>query len=499
MVTVVRRVSHDASAQDTAIVVDIYCRVSTDPQEDNSSLDEQEAAGRAYCAEHGYVVGMVHREVFSGYQYREREKLELMRERYRDGKIQGVVIRTLDRLSRSQVHNAILMEEMEHHDITLHCVKENIDDSPMGKFVRMVLAFVAEMEREKIMDRTMTGRTNAVKAGKMKALSAHKMRYGYQWEDPQKKDKIILNKKEAAVIRWMAIKYARGTSAEQLRKTLKEWGIPSPMGVEWSDFTIVTLLSDRRITGTNVQAFRHKESRYKSHHDTIDLPDGIWPRIISNELFARIQRRLETNKAQATRSSKRPEEFLLRAGYVRCAVCKAVMRTCYDDRRKLTYTYRCKAHGIIPSKQLDAAIWQKMQQLADHVTLIEEAIALATQDRRLENNVKAIEASITKWQAAADSYLADLSNATLNGRSKAAILKQMNDANEMVLQLEAERAQLLAGLVNKEREQAAYQEILAWCKQVKEAREEMTYQRKRDFLDMLGIVVTVYCEKPYHH
>src|SRR5947207_13110161 len=184
MVTVVKRASQDSSAQNAAIVVDIYCRVSTDPQEDNSSLDEEEAAGWAYCAEHCYVVGMVHREVFSGYQYREREKLELMRERYRDGKIQGVVIRTLDRLSRSQVHNAILMEEMEHHDITLHCVKENIDDSPMGKFVRMVLAFVAEMEREKIMDRTMTGRTNAVKAGKMKALSAHKMRYGYQWEDP---------------------------------------------------------------------------------------------------------------------------------------------------------------------------------------------------------------------------------------------------------------------------------------------------------------------------
>nr|MBA2679236.1 recombinase family protein [Ktedonobacteraceae bacterium] len=86
-------------------IVDIYARVSTDDQENNSSLDEQETDGRQYCKEHGLTVGMVHREVFSGYQYREREKLSLMRERYRDGKIQGVVIRTLDRLSRSQVHN----------------------------------------------------------------------------------------------------------------------------------------------------------------------------------------------------------------------------------------------------------------------------------------------------------------------------------------------------------------------------------------------------------
>src|SRR6266487_3371811 len=124
-------------------VVDIYCRVSTDPQEDNTSLDEQEAAGREYCREHGYIVGMVHRETFTGYEYRERKKLSLMRERYREGKIQGVVVRTLDRLSRSVVHNAVLMEEMEHYDTPLYCVKEDInsDDTKMNKFVRMILAF----------------------------------------------------------------------------------------------------------------------------------------------------------------------------------------------------------------------------------------------------------------------------------------------------------------------------------------------------------------------
>src|SRR5437660_4711677 len=130
--------------QRNAIVVDIYCRISTDGQEDNTSLEEQEAAGRAYCREHGLIVGMVHKEIWTGYQYRERKKLTLMRERYRDGKIQGVVIRTLDRLSRSQTHIAILMEEMEHFGIELHSVKEVIDDTPMGKFPRMVLAFVAE-------------------------------------------------------------------------------------------------------------------------------------------------------------------------------------------------------------------------------------------------------------------------------------------------------------------------------------------------------------------
>ncbi len=60
--TIVKRVGKTSSTEPEKIIVDIYCRVSTDPQEDNTSLDEQEAAGRAYCQEHGYIVGMVHRE-----------------------------------------------------------------------------------------------------------------------------------------------------------------------------------------------------------------------------------------------------------------------------------------------------------------------------------------------------------------------------------------------------------------------------------------------------
>ncbi len=141
--------------------VDIYCRVSDTSQEENTSLDEQEAVCREYCAMNGLTVGMVHREVFSGFFYRERKILTDMWQRYRDGITQGVVIRTLDRLSRSQIHMGILMEEMQYHGITLHCVKEKIDDTPEGRFLLAALAFVAEMEREKILDRTLTGRANA--------------------------------------------------------------------------------------------------------------------------------------------------------------------------------------------------------------------------------------------------------------------------------------------------------------------------------------------------
>lgn len=501
------------------VIVDLYCRVSTDPQEDNTSLDEQEAAGRAYCAENGLIVGKVHREVYSGYQYREREKLNLMRQRYRTGKIQGVVTRTLDRLSRSQVHNAILMEEMEHHGITLHCVKENFDDdTSMGKFIRMVLAFVAEMEREKIMDRTTTGRVSKAKAGEV--VSGSKAPYGWTWQYIRDEvtgkiihKEVILNREairniegietgedEVSILQWLAEQYASGVPANNLKEQLNARGIPSPTGMEWNSRSIVRLLADRRITGKGAKIFAYQNRKTKQPLEPIDLPDGTYPAIISEELFDRIQERMTVNRAEAVCASRQPEEYLLRAGFIRCGYCHKPM---FAIKHRKNYIYRCTHsnqdhYNVILSKPLDDLIWQWLDQLADYIKLIEKAVELATSTDAIQKDTQAIERSIANWKAKAQNYLTDLDDSSLIGDTRTAVRSALNNANKMVLKLEEERAQLLAGMIDKDRERKAYQDILEWCKKVKESREELTYQQKRDFLRMLGVVVVIDNKKPYY-
>ena len=239
-------------------VVDIYCRVSTDEQEDNSSLDEQESSGREFCRENGLTVGKVHREVFSAYVYRERKDLAEMRQRYRGGKIQGVVIWTLDRLSRNQTHTAVLLDEMEYYKVKLYCIKEKVDDTPMGKFVTAALALIAEMEREKIIDRTMIGRVNKAKDGKV--VSGVKARYGWKWTFKQEGDKLVrdalvLDDDAAEVLKKAAQEYADGVSLYQTIERLESERVPSPTGKKWSVRTLRRLLVDPRMTGKNVKIF----------------------------------------------------------------------------------------------------------------------------------------------------------------------------------------------------------------------------------------------------
>lgn len=242
-----------------------------------------------------------------------------MRKRYQSGIIQGVVIRTLDRLSRSQTHVAILLEEMEHHGVTLYCVKEKIDDTPMGKFARMVLAFVAEMEREKIMDRTLTGRENAAKNGKI--VGGRKAPYNWQWilNEKGERDHIEVAQEQAENTKWMAQMYAdEGWSFRQLETDLNNRGALAPSGMpgKWTAKTIRDILTDPRLIGKGEQ-FSQPNSRAEKHFDPVPYAEGTWPRIRDDVTFAKILKRIELNKIDQPRKSKKPDDFLLRNGYLR--------------------------------------------------------------------------------------------------------------------------------------------------------------------------------------
>src|SRR5687768_1991081 len=70
----------------------ISCRVSTPRQEeDGTSLDTQQAACHAHCAERGHAVAAVFREVFTGAKYRERPDLGTARRMLRDGEADVLV------------------------------------------------------------------------------------------------------------------------------------------------------------------------------------------------------------------------------------------------------------------------------------------------------------------------------------------------------------------------------------------------------------------------
>src|SRR6266567_3446796 len=93
----------------------IYCRVSTDKQEqDGESLEYQEEKCRQYADLHGIEVILVLKEAKSGYiHYSLRDQLTLARQMVRDGLADVVIVWDLRRFSRNFVHSSMIFEEIE--------------------------------------------------------------------------------------------------------------------------------------------------------------------------------------------------------------------------------------------------------------------------------------------------------------------------------------------------------------------------------------------------
>ena len=94
----------------------IYCRVSTDKQEqDGESLEYQEDKCRRYAELHDIDVITVLKEAKSGFiHYSLREKLTFARQLVRDGLADMIIVFDLRRFSRNFVHSAMIFEEIEN-------------------------------------------------------------------------------------------------------------------------------------------------------------------------------------------------------------------------------------------------------------------------------------------------------------------------------------------------------------------------------------------------
>ena len=341
----------------------IYCRVSSAGQEDNSSLATQEAACRAYAEERGWTVVAVHREVHTGAELFERPELTRLREGMRRGDFDVLLVHALDRLSRKQTHQGLVLSEAEHAGVVWDSATEDIDDSPQGQILRAVIGGMAEMERLKIRERTIRGKLARVNSGKLHNHGSEL--YGYR------RDKLLgvrtIHEPEAAVVRriYQMVATDKATMRSVIRK-LNEDDVPPPSAgklrfsevdrkARWGQGALARILSEPAYKG-ETWAWRFRSVKngggIREEAEWIQLPSGTTPPIIEGDMWDAVQIIRAANKGAATRNEVRP--YLLR-GLLACKICGRVMRSTPEHGRR---TYRCSSretvHGPCGASRVNA-------------------------------------------------------------------------------------------------------------------------------------------------
>ena len=221
--------THIPDPTETAMRALLYSRVSTDAQErDGTSLETQERACEEVAADRGWRVVRRIRDAASGGAL-ERDGLDELRAALRRGEADVVIAYEVDRLSRSQNHIGILFDEFERAGVRLEFVTERFEDTAVGRFILAARAFIAEVEREKIAERTMRGKEERARSGRIPQAFGRGC-YGYTYNPDTGRREI--EPFQAAVVRRIFERYATSRSFSAVSNELNDAPAspPSPGG-----------------------------------------------------------------------------------------------------------------------------------------------------------------------------------------------------------------------------------------------------------------------------
>ena len=369
----------------------VYSRVSTDAQErDGTSLDTQERASQEYVGTSGWMLVESLKDTASGFSL-DRPGIEKMRLLLRQGSVDVIVAYAVDRLSRNQNHIGVLFDEVDQAGAQLQFVTEKFEDTAIGRFILAARAFIGEVEREKIAERTMRGKAERARSGKI-PQGTGKGCYGYRYNQITGKREI--DEYQAVVVRQMFQRYAETRSFSAVSRELNQAGVTSLGGGRWYPITIRRQLMNECYTGRFTY---RKTKRVKTRNGSIrgftnkqvNRPADEWievldacPRIIEEETWQRVQSIL--NDPERTKQRPTPRFYMLR-GRTKCGICGSAMigQTLTVKGRPFRY-YRCRhvydkntsrdcTARYVRSNKLESAIWDEVQRvLADPVVVLRE-------------------------------------------------------------------------------------------------------------------------------
>ena len=145
--------------------VALYARISTTGRGQDSGLQLDEL--RQVAAQRGWtIIGEYADDGISGTKDT-RPALDRMMADVRRGRIDVIMVWRFDRFARSVSHLLVALNEFRERGVDFISVREQVDTStPMGRAVFTIVAAIAELEREIIVERVRAGVARAQAHGK---------------------------------------------------------------------------------------------------------------------------------------------------------------------------------------------------------------------------------------------------------------------------------------------------------------------------------------------
>ena len=282
-----------------------------------------------------------------------------------------VVVYKVDRLSRSLLDFAQVMDRFNKADVAFVSVTQNFSTADaMGRLTLNMLMSFAEFERSMIAERTRDKIAASRRRGKW---TGGPVPLGYDVVDK----KLVVNELEAVVVRELFSLYDQHGSALTVAELLNEAGRTTKRhranngnvraGRQWTKDSVLRVLKNPLYAGY----MPYGNELHQADHDAI----------IDTEQFRRVRARLDARSGGKGSRARNPE-YLLR-GILRCARCGMAMTPASTRKKGIEYRYyrcvtrdkngrkACKSRPL-PAEAIEAFIVERIREATIGGTLAAE-------------------------------------------------------------------------------------------------------------------------------
>lgn len=491
----------------------VYLRVSTEHQaEEGYSLPSQKTACLKKAKELGGEVpnDLIFTEDWPGPEL-DRPQLNELRELVRQRQIECLVVYSTDRLSRNPIHLAILAEECEKNHVLLDFVTEPMDNSPEGALIRYVRGYAGQIEREKIRERTIRGKKEKARAGKLSMGGP--CPYGYQIIDKKRAIDPIKAETVRIIYNWFA--YDDMTICRAATK-LNKMGVSGPIGNRWTETAVFRILNQPSYKG-ETYAFRYKHIEPKYHKKKVRysnnkvvlrdksewiLMPGATPPIVTPETWQLAQDNLRRNRRKAPRNRK--HEYLLTNGRLRCGTCGMSMPgsvkykdgkpyyfyRCIKNSKVSYYPGGCEQHSISTYK-IDVPVWNEiLAMIKNPKVILRELNSRRNKElpAMLEAEIVANKAKMVKVVKERERYIQAFGQELIEQDE---LTRELDRLKQGQNEIEARMADLELRLKNTNNAAKNYESLTTALTELADKVDNPSYQDKQLAVEMLDIQVTL--------
>lgn len=372
----------------------IYTRVSTDIQEDGTSLDNQRDTGLMVAKSNGWQP-IIHDEgshTSKSDDPMERPKLRKLLLDVKSGKVKRIFVWNLDRLTRNDRAAEIIKYDLQQNRVELYTALGKFDfDNLQDNLVFNILSALNQYENGLRAERSRQGKLRRLREGSF--WKGGPPPFGFALKNKQ----LVVNNEEAKWVQFIFEQYRDGRSVEEIRKYLTANKVKTRRNNSiWSGASVNIILKGDAYRGFYTYTDRDPRTKEILEQFRINVPsflDYALIKEVDDALERRSQKRVSIHTQKHT--------FLLK-DFLFCETCDQVMYAKWLEkhsrkhylcptnernyRRRGTTKERPKCSlGRLNIDETDDFIWQKLLDVLEHSHLFREETKKAVLGSQVTN------------------------------------------------------------------------------------------------------------------